>query len=105
LITSRVHGKLIIYLCSDAFTAFLLLQNLSALAKKGRTIILSIHAPRSDAWKLFDRVVLLTKGQVAYSGKRDDCLAWFEGLGQHLETGINPLGESIELPLMLLASL
>jgi ABC-type multidrug transport system ATPase subunit len=70
-----------------------LLQNLSALAKKGRTIILSIHAPRSDAWKLFDRIVLLTKGKVAYSGKRDDCLGWFEGLGHTLETGVNPLGE------------
>lgn len=78
---------------TDAFTAFLLLQNLSALAKKGRTIILSIHAPRSDAWKLFDRIVLLTKGKVAYSGKRDDCLAWFDSLGQHLPTGVNPLGE------------
>jgi ABC-type multidrug transport system ATPase subunit len=80
------------WLCLDAFTAYLLLQNLSALAKKGRTIILSIHAPRSDAWKLFDRIVLLTKGQVAYSGKKDDCLAWFDTLGQKVENRVNPLG-------------
>ena len=89
--SSRTHADRLSTI--DAFTAFLLLQNLSALAKKGRTIILSIHAPRSDAWKLFDRIVLLSKGKVAYSGKREDCLGWFEGLGHTLETGVNPLGK------------
>lgn len=54
---------------------------------------MSIHAPRSDAFDLFDSLVLLTKGEVVYSGKRDECLEWFKGQGYELERGVNPLGK------------
>lgn len=77
----------------DAFTSYLLLQTLSNLARRGRTVILSIHAPRSDAFGLFDRITLLSKGRAVYSGARDRCLAWFQGRGYELEQGVNPLGE------------
>lgn len=78
---------------SDAFTSYLLLLTLSQLARRGRTIILSIHAPRSDAFDIFDRIALLSKGQIVYSGLRRDCLAWFADLGHHVEKGVNPLGK------------
>ncbi|KAG9091359.1 hypothetical protein FS749_016598 [Ceratobasidium sp. UAMH 11750] len=38
----------------DAFTAFALLQTLSTLARRGRTVLLSLHQPCSDAFALFD---------------------------------------------------
>jgi ABC-type multidrug transport system ATPase subunit len=81
----------------DAFTSYLLLQTLSALARRGRTVILSIHAPRSDAFPLFDRITLLSKGRVVYSGLRRDCLGWFSGLGHDVEPGINPLDFLIDV--------
>lgn len=77
----------------DAFTSYLLLLTLSQLARRGRTIILSIHAPRSDAFDIFDRIALLSKGQIVYSGLRRDCLAWFADLSHHVEKGVNPLGK------------
>jgi ABC-type multidrug transport system ATPase subunit len=76
----------------DAFTSYLLLLTLSQLARRGRTVILSIHAPRSDAFPLFDRISLLSKGQVVYSGHRRDCLGWFASLEHNLVAGVNPLG-------------
>lgn len=36
----------------DAFTAYALLETLSNLARRGRTVILSIHQPRSDAFPI-----------------------------------------------------
>lgn len=81
----------------DAFTSYLLLQTLSALARRGRTVILSIHAPRSDAYPLFDRITLLSKGRVVYSGLRSQCLEWFSGLGHDVEPGINPLDFLIDV--------
>ncbi|KAJ7785733.1 P-loop containing nucleoside triphosphate hydrolase protein [Mycena metata] len=76
----------------DATTSFLLLQTLSELAKKhSRTIILSLHAPRSDAFPLFDQLMVLSKGDVVYSGRGSDSLAWFEEHGCELRKETNPL--------------
>ncbi|KAG9093327.1 hypothetical protein FRC07_011486, partial [Ceratobasidium sp. 392] len=65
----------------DAFTAFALLQTLSTLARRGRTVLLSLHQPRSDAFALFDRLVVLCRGDVVFAGRREKCLPWFEGMG------------------------
>ncbi|WWC68886.1 uncharacterized protein I206_102822 [Kwoniella pini CBS 10737] len=81
----------------DAFTSYLLLLTLSHLARRGRTVILSIHAPRSDAFDIFDRIALLSKGQIVYSGLRNECLGWFSGLGENVEKGVNPLDFLIDI--------
>ncbi|KAF7306405.1 Pleiotropic drug resistance proteins (PDR1-15), ABC superfamily [Mycena indigotica] len=82
----------------DATTSFVLLQTLSELAKRhSRTIILSLHAPRSDAFSLFDRLMVLSKGDVVYSGRGEDSLAWFEGHGCELRKETNPLDFLIDV--------
>ncbi|ODN87104.1 ABC transporter [Cryptococcus wingfieldii CBS 7118] len=81
----------------DAFTSYLLLLTLSQLARRGRTIVLSIHAPRSDAFDLFDRIALLSKGEIVYSGPRSSCLGWFYSLGHEVERGVNPLDFLIDI--------
>ncbi|WWC59875.1 uncharacterized protein I303_102437 [Kwoniella dejecticola CBS 10117] len=81
----------------DAFTSYLLLLTLSHLARRGRTVILSIHAPRSDAFDIFDRIALLAKGEIVYSGLRSECLGWFSGLGERVEKGVNPLDFLIDI--------
>ncbi|KAF7319864.1 ABC transporter domain-containing protein [Mycena kentingensis (nom. inval.)] len=82
----------------DATTSFVLLQTLSELAKRhSRTIILSLHAPRSDAFALFDRLMVLTKGNVVYSGRGADSLAWFEEHGCELRQETNPLDFLIDV--------
>lgn len=46
----------------DATSAFQLVRTLKCLATNGRTIIITIHQPRSEIWGLFDRLVLLSEG-------------------------------------------
>jgi ABC-type multidrug transport system ATPase subunit len=81
----------------DSFTAFQLLSTLSRLAARGRTIILSIHQPRSDAFHLFSRIVLLTRGNLAYAGPTRDCLSHFAALGHEPEDATNPLDFLIDI--------
>ena len=81
----------------DAATAFQLVTTLKALAIKGRTIICSIHQPRSEIWQLFDNVLLLAKGSPLYSGTRARCLAYFEHLGYILPPFVNPAEFLIDL--------
>ncbi|KAI0086907.1 P-loop containing nucleoside triphosphate hydrolase protein [Irpex rosettiformis] len=65
----------------DSFTAYHLLLTLSRLAAKGRTILISLHQPRSDAFYLFSSILLMSRGSIVYSGLTSTCLGWFESLG------------------------
>ncbi|KAK6330430.1 hypothetical protein TWF696_003526 [Orbilia brochopaga] len=74
----------------DAATAHQLMITLKNLAKKGRTIITTIHQPRSEIWDLFDRVILLSRGQPVYSGTQANALPYFSSLGYDLPEHFNP---------------
>ncbi|KAL1959781.1 hypothetical protein VTO42DRAFT_926 [Malbranchea cinnamomea] len=81
----------------DATSAFQVMETLKRLAQAGRTIIASIHAPRSEIWGLFDRVVLLTRGSVLYSGPADSALVYFEKQGHSIPPFVNPAEFLIDL--------
>ena len=74
----------------DATSAFQLVRTLKNLAKKGRTIITTIHQPRSEIWGMFDGLVILTRGSPVYSGKADDSIPWFKNVGMELPPFVNP---------------
>ncbi|KAG5949785.1 hypothetical protein E4U53_005768 [Claviceps sorghi] len=74
----------------DATSAFQLVRTLKSLAQKGRTIVATIHQPRSEIWNLFDNLLVLSKGQPVYSGSTTDCLPWFVAHGFSLPPFINP---------------
>jgi ABC-type multidrug transport system ATPase subunit len=52
----------------DAFQAQVVVSTLKALAQAGHTLVTSIHQPRSSIFALFDDLVLLSEGRLAYSG-------------------------------------
>lgn len=75
----------------DASSAFLLVQTCKRLAKNGRTIIMSIHQPRSDIFFLFDRLVVLAKGgKVSFAGETTLSISYFKKLGFNLPLHVNP---------------
>ena len=81
----------------DAASAFQLVKTLKQLARKGRTIIITIHQPRSEIWGLFDHLVLLTRGSPVYSGPAQPCLEYFSKLGHELPPFVNPAEHLIDL--------
>ena len=74
----------------DATSAFQVVKTLKALARKGRTIVTTIHQPRSEIWDLFDNIVLLSRGSPVYSGEMAGCVPWFAAMGLELPPFVNP---------------
>ncbi|KKA23479.1 ABC efflux transporter [Rasamsonia emersonii CBS 393.64] len=81
----------------DATSAYQIIRTLKGLAQKGRTVIVSIHAPRSEIWNLFDNVILLSRGSALYSGPVSESLPYFEQCGYVLPPFVNPAEFLIDL--------
>ncbi|XP_067681293.1 ATP-binding cassette sub-family G member 8-like [Haliotis asinina] len=81
----------------DSFTAHHLVNTLSNLAKNDRTVLLSIHQPRSDIFELFDMVLLLSRGQVVYFGEAKKMVDYFTDLGFPCPELTNPCDHYMDL--------
>ncbi|CAH2990877.1 unnamed protein product [Chilo suppressalis] len=74
----------------DSSSAQKLVDLLRASAAQGKTIICTIHQPSSELMALFDRLVLLAEGRVAFAGNSSAALGFFESLGYHCPLTYNP---------------
>jgi ABC-type multidrug transport system ATPase subunit len=81
----------------DSTSAYQVVKTLQNLAQRGRTIIVTIHQPRSEIYSLFDNVVLLTRGSPAYAGSAAECLPYFAKLGHEMPPFTNPAEYLIDL--------
>ena len=54
-----------------------------------RTVIFTIHQPRSNIVALFDRLILLAKGKTVYSGPFSTCQRYFDHSGYSCPPGFN----------------
>ena len=74
----------------DAFNAYNVVECLVTLAKDyKRTVIFTIHQPRSNIVALFDRLVLLAQGKTVYSGAFVNCQHYFDSIGYECPPGFN----------------
>lgn len=62
----------------DSYMAYAIVENLNALAKKGKTIVCTIHQPSSEIFEMFDRLCLVANGQVAYFGDAPSAIQFFK---------------------------
>ncbi len=62
----------------DARSAMQLIRQCRGLASAGRTVAMTIHQPRREAFDLFDKLLLLTKGgKLAYFGPTNEAKRFF----------------------------
>lgn len=54
-----------------------------------RTVIFTIHQPRSNIVALFDRLILLARGRTVYSGPFSKCQQYFDEIGYSCPPGFN----------------
>ncbi|BEI83347.1 hypothetical protein CcaverHIS002_0312150 [Cutaneotrichosporon cavernicola] len=74
----------------DSYNAFNVVESLKTLAKEyNRTVIFTIHQPQSNIVALFDRLLLLGRGQMVYSGDASKAQAHFEAIGHPCPPGFN----------------
>lgn len=74
----------------DAYNAFNVVECLVDLVKTyNRTVVFTIHQPRSNIVALFDQLILLAKGRTVYSGPFGNCQSYFDNIGYHCPPGFN----------------
>ncbi len=61
----------------DAFQAFNVMSSLWSLAQAGRTVLATVHQPRSSIFQMFDLLMLITKGRMVYFGAAHDAVCGF----------------------------
>ncbi|PAV85479.1 hypothetical protein WR25_06947 [Diploscapter pachys] len=71
--------------------AMIVVKRLEAMAaEQGKTIICTIHQPSSEVFELFDRVVFLSQGRVAFHGATDEAIYFFSDCGHLIPDHTNP---------------
>ncbi|KAI0546473.1 hypothetical protein F4679DRAFT_410622 [Xylaria curta] len=74
----------------DAYNAYNVIECLVTLAKTyKRTVIFTIHQPRSNIVALFDRLILLAQGKTVFSGPFSQCQEYFDEVGYACPPGFN----------------
>lgn len=67
------------------------METLKHLAKEdNKIILLTIHQPRTDILELFDKIILLSMGELIWFGTTNDAIDHFENLGYKLPPKTNP---------------
>ena len=74
----------------DSHNAYNVVECLVALARTyNRTIVFTIHQPRSNIVALFDQLILMAKGRTVYSGPFAQCQGYFDSVGYSCPPGYN----------------
>ena len=74
----------------DAFQAMNVMESLWTLTANGRTIITTIHQPRSSIFKMFDLLLLLSEGKTMYYGPAKAAIEFFSSAHFACPVNFNP---------------
>ena len=74
----------------DSYTADMILDLLKLEARRGRTVITTLHQPSDKMYKNFERLILLFEGSIVYQGPARASRRYFGDLGYATPALINP---------------
>ncbi|KAL7640654.1 UNVERIFIED_CONTAM: hypothetical protein RMT77_008929 [Armadillidium vulgare] len=74
----------------DSFMAQNVVAVMKNMAEKGKTILSTIHQPSSEVYAMFDRVLLMAEGRVAFLGDVDAAYDFFSRIGLPCPPNYNP---------------
>ena len=81
----------------DSTTAHRLVMTMAGLARKGKTIITSIHQPSSRVYQTFESVLVMSEGRCLYYGKGNEAMTYFESIGFSPSFPMNPADFLLDL--------
>eukprot|EP01134_Creolimax_fragrantissima_P006164 CFRG6164T1 len=81
----------------DSFNALNVIYTMRRLCTNNRTIVTTIHQPRSNIYAMFDNLLLLSQGRVVYFGPAQDAVTYFSKLDFNAPTHFNPADYFIDL--------
>jgi ABC-type multidrug transport system ATPase subunit len=74
----------------DSSASFDVMRALRTIVNMGGTGLVALLQPSYETFHLFDNIMIVTKGEIAYLGKRSDALGYFERLGYKCRSSLNP---------------
>ncbi|KAI8980227.1 hypothetical protein BD414DRAFT_494008 [Trametes punicea] len=82
----------------DAYNALSVIDSLVSLARDyNRTVVFTIHQPRSNIVSLFDQLIVLAQGKLIYSGEADKVTDYLAAIGHPCPLGFNVADFLIDL--------
>eukprot|EP01069_Polyplicarium_translucidae_P007436 Polyplicarium_translucidae@DN3106_c0_g1_i6.p1 len=80
----------------DSNLAYDLVNTLWDISRTGRTVVVSVHQPRSQLFSLFDSVVVLSGGKLVFQGPSERVKPYFSSIGYDCPADYNPADFIIE---------
>ncbi|XP_050723017.1 protein white-like isoform X2 [Eriocheir sinensis] len=74
----------------DSFMAQSVVRAMKRLTGLGKTVIATIHQPSSEVFAMFDRLLLLAEGRVAFQGTVEEAHIFFTRLERPCPSNYNP---------------
>ncbi|KAB7495576.1 ABC transporter G family member 18 [Armadillidium nasatum] len=74
----------------DSYNAKKLVKMMKEMAARRKTILCTIHQPSSEVFAMFDRLLLLAEGRIAFLGSSKEALEFFDSLNHKCPPTFNP---------------
>lgn len=81
----------------DSMTANQIVGLLSELAKRDRIVIVTIHQPRSELFRVFSRIAIMSLGELVFCGEPGEMVDFFSGQGYECPEYCNPFDMYVDL--------
>ncbi|XP_012696881.2 ATP-binding cassette sub-family G member 5 [Clupea harengus] len=81
----------------DSMTANQIVVLLAELARRGRIVIVTIHQPRSELFRVFSRIAIMSLGELVFCGEPGQMVDFFSGLGYECPEYCNPFDIYVDL--------
>ncbi|XP_005077314.1 ATP-binding cassette sub-family G member 5 [Mesocricetus auratus] len=81
----------------DCMTANQIVILLAELARRDRIVIVTIHQPRSELFQHFDKIAILTYGEMVFCGTPEEMLDFFNSCGYPCPEHSNPFDFYMDL--------
>ncbi|XP_028580640.2 ATP-binding cassette sub-family G member 5 [Podarcis muralis] len=81
----------------DCMTANQIVLLLSKLAHKGRIVIITIHQPRSELFQVFDKICIMSSGELIFCGDSSDMITFFTNCGYTCPEHSSPFDFYVDL--------
>uniref|UniRef100_A0A672JNZ5 ATP-binding cassette sub-family G member 5 n=2 Tax=Salarias fasciatus TaxID=181472 RepID=A0A672JNZ5_SALFA len=74
----------------DSMTANQIVVLLAELAKRNRIVIVTIHQPRSELFRVFSRIAIMSHGELVFCGQPEEMVDFFSQCGYECPEYCNP---------------
>ncbi|XP_009557791.2 ATP-binding cassette sub-family G member 5 [Cuculus canorus] len=81
----------------DCLTANQIVSLLSELAHRDRIVIITIHQPRSELFRLFDKIAIMSFGEMVFCGNPMEMITFFSECGYSCPEQSNPFDFYVDL--------